>query len=56
MIALTGWTLETSNQRPEMQNIDQSEPIDIIYYLIEAKSISLLEEEQAGGEHSKAKG
>ena len=22
-----------------MQNIDQSEPIDIIYYLIEAKSI-----------------
>ena len=31
-------------------------PIDIIYYLIEAKSISLLEEEQPGGEHSKAKG
>ena len=39
-----------------MQNIGQLEPINIIYYLIEAKSISLLEEEQAEGEHSKAKG
>ena len=56
MIVLTGWALESSNERPEMQNIGQSEPIDMIYFLIEAKSISLLEEEQPGGEHSKAKG